>query len=242
MPATDRTDRNPSIFFLGFFLAVGMVAAAWLLGHALTEFKAYDRYVTVKGLAEREVPADLAMWPISFNAAGDSLVQVQDDLTRQEKIVREFLRQQGLGDAEATLAAPRITDHWSMGMRPQDLPANRYSAQGVLTVRSGSPDKVKKAMAEAGKLVSQGVVLVHNYEYQPRFEFTKLNDIKPDMIAAATKDARAAADQFARDSGSSVGAIRRATQGYFSIDDRDPYTPEIKQIRVVTTVEYFLEN
>jgi len=237
-----NTDRNPSIFFLGLFLAVGMVAAAWLLGGALAEFKAYDRYVTVRGLAEREIPADLAMWPISFSAAGDSLTGVQEDLSRQEQAIRAFLKDQGLGDAETTLAAPRITDHYAMGMRSQDLPANRYSAQGVLTVRSGSPDTVKKAMAEAGSLVTKGVVLVHNYEYQPRFEFTKLNDIKPEMIAQATRDARAAADQFARDSGSQVGAIRRATQGYFSIGDRDPFTPEVKQVRVVTTVEYFLED
>ena len=97
-------------------------------------------------------------------------------------------------------------------------------------------------MPKAGDLVSQGVMLVQNYEFRPTFAFTGLNEIKPAMIAEATRNARSAAKQFANDSGSQVGGIRRATQGYFSLQDRDQYTPEIKRVRVVTTVDYFLKD
>jgi uncharacterized protein len=111
----------------------------------------------------------------------------------------------------------------------------------VLTVRTNKTEAVKNAMSKAGEMVSKGVVLIHSYEFQPRFEFTGLAGIKPEMIALATQDARRAAQQFAHDSGSTVGTIRRASQGLFTINDRDSFTPEIKQVRVVTSVDYFLD-
>ncbi|BCS88305.1 SIMPL domain-containing protein [Pseudodesulfovibrio sediminis] len=221
-------------------LAIGLIGGCWILGNALVDFKAMDRYVTVKGLAEREVPADLAMWPISFSAGGNTLVEVDAGIKQSRKQIIAFLEQQGLGSAEIMDAAPRIQDNQLY--RPDQHVAQRYQAQAVLTVRSKDIATVKKAMSMAGNLVSQGVMLVQNYEFQPTFAFTGLNEIKPDMIAEATRNARSAAKQFAEDSGSHVGTIRRATQGYFSLQDRDQYTPEVKRVRVVTTIDYILED
>ncbi|NDV18743.1 DUF541 domain-containing protein [Pseudodesulfovibrio sp. JC047] len=235
-------DQKHSIqtILAGIVLALGLVGGCWILGNALVEFKAMDRYVTVKGLAEREVAADLAMWPISYSAGANTLTALDAELARSQAAIMLFLKEQGLGDAEVMTAAPRIQDNQSiMGNRQ---PAERYRAEAVLTVRSNDIVKVKKGMAAAGALISRGVLLIQNYEFRPTFTYTGLNSIKPDMIAEATRDARKAAKQFAEDSGSSVGTIRRATQGYFSVQDRDRYTPEIKRIRVVTTVDYLLQN
>ncbi|BDQ35832.1 SIMPL domain-containing protein [Pseudodesulfovibrio nedwellii] len=224
----------------GVVLALGIIAGCWVLGSALVDFKAMDRYVTVKGLAEREVAADLAMWPISYSAGANTLPELDAELDRSRSAIMIFLKEQGLGDAEVMTAAPRIQDNQSMMGDRQ--PAQRYRAEAVLTVRTKDITTVKKGMSVAGELVSRGVMLVQNYEFRPTFTYTGLNSIKPDMIAEATQDARKAAKQFAEDSGSHVGTIRRATQGYFSLQDRDRYTPEIKRIRVVTTVDYFLED
>jgi len=221
-------------------LAIGIVAGCWVLGNAVVDFKAKDRYVTVKGLAEREVKANLAMWPISFSASADTLPEVDAALKQSRQQIITFLEAHDLGNAEMLDAAPRIQDNQSNSYDRK--PAQRYTAQAILTVRSEAIATIKKAMSESGDLVSQGVLLVQNYEFRPTFAFTGLNEIKPAMIAEATRNARNAADQFANDSGSQVGGIRRATQGYFSLQNRDQYTPEIKRVRVVTTVDYFLED
>ncbi len=234
-------DRASNNFMAGVLISAALVAGAWILGSAVKDFRSYDRFVSVRGFAEREVPADLAYWPISFSASGNDLQIIQQELDQSAEAVFSFLENHGLGQAEVSISAPRITDHHAYGVSEQHRPANRFTAQSVITVRTGRAEAVKKAMAAAGELVAKEVVLIHSYEFQPRFEFTKLAEIKPEMIALATQDARNAARQFARDSDSNVGAIRRASQGLFTINDRDPFTPEIKQVRVVTSVDYFLD-
>ncbi len=229
-------------FAAGLLIGVALVISSLVLGAAVKDFRSYDRYVSVRGFAEREVPADLAYWPISFSAAGNELQKIQQELDASAEKVLEFLDRHGLGEADVSTSSPRINDQHAFGVSQQHMPANRFTAQSVITVRTEEAKAVKQAMAAAGELVSEGVVLVHSYEFQPRFEFTGLADIKPDMIAQATRDARSAARQFARDSDSTVGAIRRANQGLFTINDRDDFTPEIKRVRVVTSVDYFLKD
>jgi hypothetical protein len=120
-------------------------------------------------------------------------------------------------------------------------PLDRYVAETVVTLRTGKIDAVRSAMARSGELVSQGVALIRSYEYNTQYLFTDLERIKPEMIAEATRDARKAAEQFAKDSESRVGAIRNAQQGLFAVDDRDPFSPQIKKVRVVTTIQFFLD-
>jgi uncharacterized protein len=235
-------DRASNNFMAGIFIAAALIVGAWILGSAVRDFRSYDRYVSVRGFAEQEIRADLAYWPISFSVTGNDLQQVQKELDLGAHEVMAFLGRHGLDDAEISVSAPRITDQHAYGVSEQHRPANRFTAQGVITARTGKVAEVKKAMASAGELVSGGVVLIHSYEFQPRFEFTGLAEIKPGMIADATRDARNAAQQFAHDSGSRVGAIRRASQGLFTIEDRDQFTPEIKRVRVVTGIDYFLED
>ncbi|WP_045217018.1 SIMPL domain-containing protein [Desulfonatronovibrio magnus] len=235
-------NRASNNFMASIIVSLAIVTAALVLSSGIEDFRSYDRYVSVRGFAEREVQADLAYWPISFSAAGNNLQSIQLELDASAEAVFDFLESQGLGGAEVSVSAPRITDQHTFGFAEHQQPANRFTAQSVITVRTNDAAAVKNAMSAAGELVSKGVVLIHSYEFQPIFEYTGLAEIKPEMIAQATQDARQAAQQFARDSGSTVGAIRRASQGLFTINDRDPFTPEIKSVRVVTSVDYFLEE
>lgn len=225
--------------------AVAVVLTALILAIGLNvavdRFRATERFVTVKGLAEREVRADLAIWPVTFAATGADPASAQASLTAAERRVRAFLGARAFEDAAIGKGPPRVTDARTQGYGNPVPDAERFRAELTLTLRSPRVDAVRDAARAADELVAEGVLLGAQWGDAVQYLFTGLNEIKPPMIADATKDARAAARRFADDSGAAVGGIRRATQGYFSIADRDAWTPEIKRVRVVTTVEYFLE-
>ena len=242
-------DRRPSpaaavlpALVLGLCLALGLALGGFLLARGLYAARAADRFVTVKGLSERDVPADLALWPIVFTNTGDDLGALQEKVEEDAAAIRAFLGRFGFDPAEASLSAPRVTDYRAQGGYRDQGPAERYQLEATLTLRTDKIDQVRQAIQQSGDLVRAGVTLIRSYEYNTQYLFTQLEAIKPEMIAEATRDARRAADEFAEDSGAEVGGIRRAQQGYFSIEDRDAFSPEAKKVRVVTTVEYFLEE
>ncbi|SDR93524.1 hypothetical protein SAMN05216198_0800 [Halopseudomonas litoralis] len=220
-------------------LALALAFMAVSIKTGLLQFRDADRVVSVKGLAEREVEADLALWPINFTVLGDGLDALQSDIETQQNLIRSFLLLKGFAESDLQLAMPKITDQHA-NLYGSNMPPQRYRAEVTVLVRTGNIEQIKSGMQSVGELVKSGVALTQSYEHQPQFIFTQLNSIKPEMIALATQEARAAADQFARDAGAEVGSIRRASQGYFSIEDVDPYTPEIKKVRVVTSVDYIL--
>lgn len=225
---------------LGICLLLGLTIFGALVGQALYRTRAAERYVTVKGLSEREVPADLVLWPIVYTVTGNDLAELQARVEEDAGKVRAFLTGLGFDGSEMSLSAPRIMDREGQGYPNQ--PVDRYQVESTLTLRTSKIEPARAAIERSGDLVKQGVTLIRSYEYTTQYLFTGLEAIKPEMIAEATRDARRAAQQFADDSGSRVGAIRKAQQGYFSIEDRDPFSPEHKTVRVVTTVEYFLAD
>lgn len=236
------SSKTPAAAILGLFLALGMMTSAWMIGQSVYAVKATERFVTVKGFAEKELPADLVIWPIAYSAVGDDLAEIQQRLDADKQKINGFLHQRGFSSEDISTSIPQITDYQAQGYSQQNGPRHRYSAQTILTLRSNKVGETKQAMQASDELVKAGVALMRNYEATPEFLFTKLNDIKPEMIAAATKNARQAAEQFAEDSGSKVGAIKNARQGFFSINDRDRYSPEQKVVRVVTTIQYYLSD
>jgi hypothetical protein len=233
-----RRSRSFAGVVAGVAVGLGLAVAGYLVAQALYSARATDRFVTVKGLSERQVPADLALWPIVFTVTADDLEALQGRIGASEATIRAFLAP-SFQDGEISTTVPQITDREGM-YQPNAPPVDRYQAQGAVVVRSGDIEATRRMMSRAGELVKQGVALVRSYELQPQFLFTALDQVKPEMIAEATRDARSAAEQFAEDSGSRVGAIRKAQQGYFSVEDRDPFSPEVKTLRVVTTIEFFL--
>jgi len=245
--ATESPHGRPALglapaLALGALVALGLAGGGWFIGSGLYEARASERYVTVRGFAEREVPADLAIWPIVFTATADELGELQRRVDASAAIVRAFLASRFAEEA-ISVSAPRVTDREAQGMYGGDgRPLARYVAEVTVILRTGDIDGLRQAMAGSGELVKQGVAVIRSWEFQTQYVYTGLEQVKPEMIAEATRDARRAAEQFAADSGSRVGGIRNAQQGLFSIEDRDPFSPEFKKIRVVTTVQYLLES
>ncbi len=223
-------------------LALGLVVASLILGNSLIRFKKLDRSVVVKGLAEMEVHANVAVWPITFSEASNNLSELQSTLDRKQKIILDFLSVGGFSKEEISIGMVNITDHQANIYGGNDRSAEfRYIGRAQMTVNTKKTDLMTKAISRLTDLVGQGIVLNQDqYESRVQYLFTDLNSIKPSMIESATKNAREAAEKFASDSKSQVGKIKKATQGLFSIEDRDVNTPQIKIVRVVTNVEYYL--
>lgn len=221
-------------------VALGLALGGYFIGDGLLKARATQRYVTVKGLAEREVAADLVLWPLVFTVTANELSELQARVDQGVARVRAYLDDDFPAE-QVSISAPRVQDRAAQGaFGPEGKPLDRYVAEVVVAVRTDRIEAARQAMARSGELVKQGVAVIRSYEYSTQYLYTGLESIKPEMIAAATQDARRAAQRFAEDSGSRVGAIRNAQQGYFSIEDRDPFSPESKKVRVVTTIQYLL--
>jgi len=230
-------------FVLGAFVCAGLIGLGYWATSGAMQVKALERSVTVKGLAEREVPADVAIWPIRFTEAGNDLVELYQSVQEHNALVVEFLGQQGFGDAEISVSVPAMVDRQAQAYANAADITFRYAATSTITVYSTRVEQVRAAMTRVAELGKQGLAIAGaDYEARTQFLFTGLNGIKPDMIEAATRNAREVANKFAQDSDSRLGKIRRASQGQFSIEDRDSNTPHIKKVRVVSTVEYYLSD
>lgn len=222
-------------------VSVSVIASAVILSVGLSNIARADKTVSVRGLAEREVDADLAVWPLTFSLGSNDLTELQKDILAKTEIVKSYLAEYELSGDDFTVQSPSITDNSMNPYMDKNQVRYTYIAETVVLVRSSKVEQVKKAQGDSLKLMSDGIAVSKDYKSKISFEFTKLNDIKPQMIAEATKNARTAAEQFARDSGSKVGKIKRASQGLFSIEDAAADLSERKTIRVVTTVEYLLK-
>ena len=228
---------------LGVFLLAGLLGLGFLARDAVLNLRALDRSVVVKGLAEREVPADVAIWPIRFSEAGNELTELYDNVARKSELVRAFLEQHGFASDEISVATPAVFDKQAQNYNTQSPAPFRYTASVVITLYSTDTERVRDAMAKVIELGKQGIALEgQEHRSQTQYLFTGLNDLKPAMIEEATRNARLVAEKFARDSTSQLGKIKTARQGQFSIVDRDSNTPHIKKVRVVSTVEYYLTD
>lgn len=236
-----RTISNTNLLAIGVFL--GLTLLGYLLGNAAIRVKEYERTVTVKGLSEREVLADVVIWPIAFTQAANDLEQLYLGMEESVARVTGYLSSKGISETEVSVGSPAVTDkaaqQWGGGERPEF----RYTATQVVTVYSGAVETVREAMQDLVELGKQGLVFTgSNYGHVTEYQFSGLNELKPAMIEEATVNARAVAEKFARDSDSAVGKIRQASQGQFTITDRDRNNPHIKNVRVVSTLEYYLAD
>ena len=226
-------------FGTAVIIALGMVTGGYLMGDGLLRAKQAERAVTVRGLAERDVTANLATWTISYSATSPDLAFAQDKVRRDRQAIEQFFTGLGFPADALQPTGANVASFTTDGV-------TQYTVRQRLSLRTGDVERAQKAVAQQFDLVSRGVMLEEGSAMA--YSFTRLNDIKPAMVAEATRDARAAAEQFADDSGAEVGQIREATQGYFTIEARDgeaggwgvsdsPY----KKVRVVTTVSFALD-
>jgi hypothetical protein len=236
-------NNKTSALILGVFVFLGLSALGYLLGNAAIEFKQFDRSVTVKGLSEREYPADIVIWPIQFTTASNDLESLYNAIELSTTKIVSFLGNKGISTDEITLSSPAITDKSAQQYGNNTRAEFRYTAIQTVTVYSKNIEVVRGVMGSLSQLGKQGIVITGgDYNSQPDYIFTRLNEVKPEMIEEATKKAREVAEKFASDSQSSLGKIKRASQGQFSISARDRNNPHIKKIRVVSTVEYYLSD
>ena len=232
-----------SSFVLGFFVSVGLLLLGLTLGGSLIKYKELERTVVVKGLAQKEVKADIVIWPITFLRASNNLSELYSDLESDAKKISRFLLKQGFAQKEISISAPSVTDKVAQNYGGTTQPKYRYSATQTITLYTEKIDLSRESMNKITALGKEGITFrTNSYENRVEYIYTKLNEIKPEMLQEATKNARASAQTFADDSQSSLGKIKKAKQGQFSITARDTNTPYIKRVRVVSTVEYYLAD
>lgn len=235
----DQMTRLTSIVIAAALLAAGIVLGGYLMGDGLKRARMAERSVTVRGLAERDVTADLATWTIAYSEQGTELGAVQGAIDNDTRAIGAFFRAQGFPDNALSNAGVSVNQYFD-----SNRGVNNVTVRRRLQLRTTDVMKARAAYARQFDLIKSGVALEEGSGMV--YSFTKLNDIKPAMIAEATKDARKGAEQFAQDSGTGVGGIKSATQGYFSIGARDGQDggsgndSPFQKVRVVTTIDFYL--
>ena len=223
-------------------LMVGLIIVGVCIKSGLNSMADNSRVVNVKGLAEMEVKANKVTWPVSYKIVGNDLESIYQQVNQNNRIVKNFLISKGISNSEISVNAPQIVD------KAADVYGNneykeRYNVTSVMTISTNKVDLVRKLMSQQADLLKQGVAITANdYNNTVIYAFTNLNKVKPKMIEQATKNARMAAEKFAKDSESDLGKIKSADQGQISIEDRDANTPFIKKVRVVTSIVYYLKD
>lgn len=221
-------------------IAIGLLIGGHFIGKGISSFTENTRTIEVRGLAEREVKADKVTWNINFGCTGEVLNHVYKEIKKNEEEIVRFLKKNGINEKDIYLNPPTVydknTDRYSSNEK-----GPRFSVSETVTISTKDVDLISETVLKQGELLEKGIIIDTRY-YNTVYEFTALNDIKPEMIEEATKGAREAAEKFAKDSDSKIGKIKNARQGQFSIEDRDSNTPYIKKVRVVTYVNYYLKD
>jgi hypothetical protein len=238
-----------SAIIAGGLIGLGVASGGFLAGESLVKSRLGFRTVTVKGLSEREVKADLGFWPIRFVVTGPTLEAARSSLEASQSSVKTFLASKGFADTDWTIQNIQVEDRMA-GYNAQSTPQDtRFVLTEDILVRSSDVQKLTDAARSVGDLLKLGVVLSSDsYNAGPSFIFTRIADLKGEMLTEATKRAREAAEKFAAESGARVGDIQSANQGIIEINpaveipnDR-PEKQIDKKVRVVTTITYFLRN
>ena len=235
------TSRQVTALLFGLSLSSGLAALGGILGYSALKHKEFERTVTVKGLSEREYLADTVIWSIDFTLANNSLSQLHADLEAGLQSLVAYLSSQNIAAEDISYSLPSINDSYTNQYRDVNSEALRYTGNRSVTIYSDAVDLVRNVMQDFASAGIEGDFQIEgSWWSHAQYSFDSLNEVKPDMVEEATRNARDVAGKFADDSESRLGRIRRASQGQFSIRDRDATNPHIKRVRVVSTVEYYL--
>jgi hypothetical protein len=248
----DRSEVTASVI-MGLGLIIGLAAGGWFIGQGMARFKSDTRTVTVKGLVEREVKSDQAVWALGLRRASDSLPDAHQRITADRDAVLAFLTKQGFTVVEIERQPTKTVDKLARDYAGQQSERFRYVVTTAVVVKTANVELVRAATGATEELLRAGVILDGGNEggpANPRFVVSKFNALRPQLLADATKNAREIATQFAADSGATVGVIRSANQGniqIFGTDGNDESAPfsatstPAKKIRVVSTFEFELK-
>ncbi|MDE6042754.1 MAG: SIMPL domain-containing protein [Muribaculaceae bacterium] len=229
-------------YISAFIIALGLLALGLSIKAGMDNYGNRNRVVSVRGLCEREVKANVVTWPIVTKEMGNDITAIYNKIEHTNAAITAFLHANGITDAEISVNAPDVNDTQANAYNQREQ-LYRYLVTNVIVVKSEKVEQVNALIRKQSELLKEGIAIVAgDYSYPISYDYTELNDVKPEMIAEATRNARAAADKFAADSDSKLGKIKDASQGQFSIENRDQYTPYIKTVRIVTYITYYLES
>ncbi|MCC5940008.1 MAG: SIMPL domain-containing protein [Balneolaceae bacterium] len=236
-------NNQGGLISIGIGLLAGLILLGVFINSSVKTFKDYERTVTVRGLAEQEHMADVVIWPLQFTLASNNREEIYTQLDENAAIITSFLAENGINEDEISIDVPVVTDRQAQRWGGDGSAQFRYVASQAITVYSNNVEHVRGVMRNVGDLGRRGVIISgDDYQFRTEYMFTRLNDIKPEMIEAATIEARKVAEKFAEDSDSKLGKIKTASQGQFTISDRDNNNPHIKNVRVVSTIVYYLTD
>lgn len=236
-------NNQGGLISIGIGLLAGLILLGVFINSSVKTFKDYERTVTVRGLAEQEHMADVVIWPLHFTLASNNREEIYTQLDQNAAIITSFLEENGINQDEISIDVPIVTDRQAQRWGGDGSAQFRYVASQAITVYSNNVEHVRGVMRNVGDLGRRGVIISgDDYQFRTEYMFTRLNDIKPEMIEAATIEARKVAEKFAEDSDSKLGKIKTASQGQFTISDRDNNNPHIKNVRVVSTIVYYLTD
>jgi Uncharacterized protein conserved in bacteria len=235
--------KQNGILFAGLFIGIGILFAGIQINRGISGLQDAQRIISVKGLSEKEFPADRVTWPVIFKEVNNDLISLYNNIEKNNGKVLQFLKENGIPENAITVSPPDIMDYQTERYASQENKF-RYNGTSIITVSSDQVDKIRNLIPQISQLIREGVTIAANRQYENpiRYEFTGLNNVKPEMIEEATYNARQSAEKFAKDSQSKLGKIKTASQGQMTISDRDENSPHIKAVRVVTTVNYFLKD
>lgn len=226
-------------------LSIGILGAGYSVGNAISHFKDFDRYVDVKGLDEKFVKSNQASWQINFSTSSNDLKQIYTTVSKSQNTIIQFLIAQGFKETEIQKQGVSITDNLAISYGQHTTNQPRYTATSGILLLTGNVDSVSKAAQKTETLVELGVVMSSS---MLRYSYTDLNSIKPEMLTRATESAKDAAQIFAKNSHSTLGSIKNASQGLFTITSADggasgydDGSSMMKKVRVVTTVQFFIQ-
>lgn len=226
-------------------LAAGLAAGGYGVGKGLERFRAADRSVTVKGLAEKDVESDYAVWPLAFRRAGNDFGAVQRQLAEDRDRVVAFLKTQGFGEPEIEIRPLQVQDLWAREYGGNNQPL-RFQGTAQVLVKSARPQAVEAAALAVDPLIQAGVQLGGDGPAGPRYQLRAFNEAKAPLLAEATRNAREQAEKFAAEAGATLGRLRNANQGVIQIgaaggEGFDDSSARVKRLRVVSTFEYTLD-
>ena len=239
--------QSLSRIIAAMMVAGGLCMAGFFPGSFYYQSKFNNNSVVVKGLSEQDVKADLAVWRLRFTVTDNDLNLAQQQITEQAEKVEAFLQKQGFKPEEITTARIETNDLMANPYRGSEAASSRFILSQTITVKTNRVELVEQALPQSNALIAEGIIFENNYTDPVSYIFTGLNDIKPQMLADATYNAKSAAEEFAKNSGSKVGKIRHANQGVFSILPAEEINGSVesqqinKKVRVVSTIEYWLE-
>lgn len=224
-------------------IGLGIALAGLFVMWGLNSISNRERLVSVRGFAEREVKADYVIWPITIKGTANTLKEINDKVMKQQRDLQSWLVSNNILKKDIQTSSPEVTDR-STQYNYKPSRDKHYVYSFVTTISTSNVDLVKNLTLRTGELLHKDIwVETESYDTpNTEYIYTKLAEIKPKMIEQATKNAREAAEQFAKDSNSKIGKIKSAQQGNFSISSRDQFTPFIKHVRVVTRVDYFIDD